>query len=138
VQGDILLVSTGSPLDDSFEGVVVDFSSRWIRLAVSSTAAGEIAAAGKGVAWRLDLFANTVTHQRCSSALQEFAAGPVGQQQGQLQAAGGLPGADVVQQQEVLWRVLTGAIPQGVPHHHQPDWIVYRKMSCVYCINGQQ
>eukprot|EP00775_Hariotina_reticulata_P004851 gene4851-5098_t len=112
-QGDILLVSTGSPLDDSFEGVVVDFSSRWIRLAVSSTAAGEISAAGRGMTWRLDLFANTVTHQRCSAALLEFAAGPAGQAQQGSEAAGGVPGVDVAQQQEALWRVLAGAIPQG-------------------------
>jgi len=42
----ILLISQGQPLEDSYEGVVVDFSSRWIRLALASTAAAAVSAAG--------------------------------------------------------------------------------------------
>jgi hypothetical protein len=112
-QGDILLVSRGEPLEDSRESVVVDFSSRWIRLALNPTAAAAVAAAGRGTAWRLDLFANTVSHERCSEALKRFADGASGQVEAEV---GGVVWQQVTQQQEVLWRVLAGVIPTGESH----------------------
>uniref|UniRef100_A0A383VFK2 AAA+ ATPase domain-containing protein n=1 Tax=Tetradesmus obliquus TaxID=3088 RepID=A0A383VFK2_TETOB len=125
-QGDILLVSQGDPLEDSHESVVVDFSSRWIRLALNPTAAAAVSAAGRGAAWRLDLFANTVSHERCSEALKRFAAG-VGGGQADAAAAGGLAGQSVTQQQEALWRVLAGVIPPGqtlaAAAAQTPPWI---------------
>lgn len=42
------------------EGAVMDFSSRWIRVAVPETAAVELA---KGP-WRMDLYINTTAHDR--------------------------------------------------------------------------
>jgi hypothetical protein len=111
LQGDILLVSQGDPLEDSHESVVVDFSSRWIRLALTPTAAAAVSAAGRGAAWRLDLFANTVSHERCSEALKRFADGASGQV---VAGVGGVVGQQVMQQQEALWRVLAGVIPSGV------------------------
>lgn len=38
----------------------MDYSSRWIRVAVPSDVATHI----EGGAWRLDLYANTVAHER--------------------------------------------------------------------------
>jgi hypothetical protein len=110
LQGDILLVSRGDPLKDSHESVVVDFSSRWIRLALNPTAAAAVAAAGRGAAWRLDLFANTVSHERCSEALKRFADGASGQVD---VGVSGVVGQQMMQQQEALWRVLAGVIPTG-------------------------
>jgi hypothetical protein len=139
-QGDILLVSQGDPLADSHEAVVVDCSSRWIRLALSPTAAAAVAAAAgrswrRGATndnaragpqqqqqqqqhqqqqlqqrgtWRLDLFANTVSHERCSEGLQRFAAAVT--QQGQQ----GLLSQAVSGQQELLCRLLAGVLPAGV------------------------
>lgn len=127
VQGDILLVSQGDPLGDSQEAIVVDFSSRWIRLAMNPVAAAAVAAAsggwGRGSSagarrwrpiWRLDLFANTVSHERCSEALHRF-ADAVTQQEGsdrQVLLSGQLTQGQL-QQQEALCRVLAGALPAG-------------------------
>jgi hypothetical protein len=133
LQGDILLVSQGDPLGDSQEAIVVDFSSRWIRLAMNPVAAEAIGATGSGgwarssngsnagarswrPIWRLDLFANTVSHERCSEALQRF-ADAVTQSAGDADKQGLLSGLltqGQVQQQEALCRVLAGALPQGV------------------------
>ena len=46
--------------DDALEGVVVDYSSKWIRLAVPLDVAGHL----QGQPWRLDLYANTTAHER--------------------------------------------------------------------------
>lgn len=142
-KGDILLVSQGDPLGDSHEAIVVDFSSRWIRLAMNPTAAAAVAAAagsswssssssgsnGGGIRrnwrpiWRLDLFANTVSHERCSEALHRFAGAVTQQQQQQQGSAGefvdrqgllsGLLTQGQLQQQEALCRVLAGVVSPG-------------------------
>jgi hypothetical protein len=132
MQGDILLVSQGEPLGDSQEAIVVDFSSRWIRLAMNPVAAATVAAAAGGWGrgsngsnagarswrpiWRLDLFANTVSHERCSEALHRF-ADAVTQGSGDVDKQGLLSGLltqGQLQQQEALCRVLAGALPPGV------------------------
>jgi hypothetical protein len=58
LQGDIVLLSQGVPpgmspidSDSAIEGVVLDYSSRWIRVAVPTTAAE----AARGAEWRIDL-----------------------------------------------------------------------------------
>ncbi|KAK9812656.1 hypothetical protein WJX72_001408 [[Myrmecia] bisecta] len=67
-QGDIVLISKGSPDEDAMEAVVMDYSTRWIRVAVPDLIAPYI----QGGPWRLDQFANTVAHERCMEALQTF------------------------------------------------------------------
>ena len=42
MQGDIVLISSGQPTADSMEGVIMDFSSRWLRVALPSTVAGSV------------------------------------------------------------------------------------------------
>jgi len=129
-QGDILLVSQGDPLGDSHEAVVLDFSSRWIRLAMNPTAAAAVAAASGGwdssrdssgrqwrPIWRLDLFANTVSHERCSEALHRFAEAATQQQgSGDMDRQGLLSSLLTqaqLQQQEALCRLLAGVLPTG-------------------------
>jgi hypothetical protein len=130
------LVSQGDPLGDSQEAVVIDFSSRWIRLAMNPVAAATVAAAAGGGwargsssgssgairrSWRpifrLDLFANTVSHERCSEALQRFAEAASGQQGSgaadrQVLLSGALTQGQL-QQQEALCRMLAGVLPPG-------------------------
>eukprot|EP00955_Chlamydomonas_euryale_P083217 363813-Chlamydomonas_euryale.AAC.2 len=50
-QGDVVLLSQGRPSDDSTEAVVVDFSSRWLRVAVPADKAPGVTGPG----WRVDL-----------------------------------------------------------------------------------
>ena len=47
--------------DDALEGVVMDYSSQWVRVAVPQSLAGHI----QGQPWRLDQYANTTAHERC-------------------------------------------------------------------------
>lgn len=46
--------------DDALEGVVMDYSARWVRLAVPATVAAFVV----GGPFRLDLYANTTAHER--------------------------------------------------------------------------
>ncbi|KAL3140824.1 hypothetical protein ABBQ32_14194 [Trebouxia sp. C0010 RCD-2024] len=66
--GDIVLISRHAPGDDAVEGVVMDFSSQWIRVAVPQAVAGHF----QGQPWRLDLYANATAHERCMAAVQRF------------------------------------------------------------------
>ena len=46
--------------DDAVEGVVMDYSSQWVRVAVPQAVAGHF----QGQPWRLDLYANATAHER--------------------------------------------------------------------------
>ena len=46
--------------DDALEGVVMDYSSQWVRVAVPHAVAGHL----QGQPWRLDQYANTTAHER--------------------------------------------------------------------------
>ena len=46
--------------DDALEGVVMDYSARWVRLAVPANVAAFVV----GGTFRLDLYANTTAHER--------------------------------------------------------------------------
>ena len=46
--------------DDALEGVVMDYSSQWVRVAVPQAVAGHL----QGQPWRLDQYANTTAHER--------------------------------------------------------------------------
>ena len=46
--------------DDAVEGVVMDYSSQWLRVAVPQAVAGHF----QGQPWRLDLYANATAHER--------------------------------------------------------------------------
>lgn len=140
-------------MGDSYEAVVLDFSSRWIRLAMNPTAAAALAAASGGwgassssssrggrgsssngrgggsrsttttsrrwqTIWRLDLFANTVSHERCTEALHRFADAVTqgsGDADRQVLLSGALTQAQL-QQQEALCRLLAGVLPPGEQH----------------------
>ncbi|DBA71486.1 TPA: hypothetical protein ACH3X2_14306 [Trebouxia sp. C0005] len=67
-QGDIVLISQTKPGDDALEGVVMDYSSQWVRVAVPQAVAGHL----QGQPWRLDQYANTTAHERCMSAVHKF------------------------------------------------------------------
>jgi len=54
------------------EGVVVDLSAWWIRVAVPEALGGGI----RGGPWRIDLFANTTAHERCACCRHEPVAMP--------------------------------------------------------------
>ncbi|GFH12577.1 uncharacterized protein HaLaN_08290, partial [Haematococcus lacustris] len=80
-QGDVILISrdlgprhSRSPIDDdsAYEAVLLDYSSRWLRVAVPA-AVGPIL---RGPGWRLDLYANTVAYERSLEAVEGFARGP--------------------------------------------------------------
>lgn len=128
---------------------MVDFSSRWIRLAMNPVAAAAVAAAsgswdrtssstsdrsssngssGSSIRsssgrssggrswraiWRLDLFANTVSHERCSEALNRFADAVQGSGQDGQGLVSGLLTQGQLRQQEALCRVLAGVLPPG-------------------------
>ncbi|GIL89655.1 hypothetical protein Vretifemale_17450 [Volvox reticuliferus] len=67
--GDIVLVSPNNrPGEASMEGVVLDFSSRWIRVALPV----DLAHGVQGSGWRLDLYANTVAHERARGAVKRY------------------------------------------------------------------
>ena len=46
--------------DDAVEGVVMDYSSKWVRVAVPQSVAGLL----QGGPWRLDQYGNTTAHER--------------------------------------------------------------------------
>lgn len=46
--------------DFSVEGVVMDYSTRWIRVALPAESAGQV----RGSPWRLDQYGNTTAHER--------------------------------------------------------------------------
>ena len=46
--------------DDALEGVVMDYSSQWVRVAVPQAVAGHL----QGQPWRLDQYANATAHER--------------------------------------------------------------------------
>lgn len=106
-----MLISHGNPTADSFEGVVVDYATRWLRIALPNSTAGHV----RGPGWRLDLFANTVAHERSCLALSRFAAPATGGSGSDhdaiatraATAGGGDDGGSD------LWRVLSGAISAG-------------------------
>ncbi|GIL42418.1 hypothetical protein Vafri_393 [Volvox africanus] len=67
--GDIVLVSPNNrPGEASLEGVVLDFSSRWIRVALPV----DLAHGVQGSGWRLDLYANTIAHERARGAVKRY------------------------------------------------------------------
>ncbi|GLI70630.1 hypothetical protein VaNZ11_015565 [Volvox africanus] len=67
--GDIVLVSPSNrPGEASLEGVVLDFSSRWIRVALPL----DLAHGVQGSGWRLDLYANTIAHERARGAVKRY------------------------------------------------------------------
>lgn len=68
---------------------------RWLRVAVPADLAGAI----QGTGWRVDLFANTVAHERCTAALKRFADTASG-------SATAEPGWQLLQ-------CLSGALPAG-------------------------
>ena len=49
--------------DDSVEGVVMDYSTKWIRVAVPQSVAGLL----QDGPWRLDQYGNTTAHERYTS-----------------------------------------------------------------------
>ncbi|KAK9866541.1 hypothetical protein WJX84_006717 [Apatococcus fuscideae] len=94
-QGDIVLLSQARPGESSLEGVVMDSGAKWLRVAVSASTAPHI----HGAPWRLDLYADTISHERCRQALQAFSQ----------------PQPDVSPGQMQLRRVLLGlGLPQGL------------------------
>ncbi|KAI8470873.1 MAG: putative DNA helicase [Monoraphidium minutum] len=118
-QGDIVLISKGEPGEESLEGVVVDYSTRWLRVALPTQVAEHV----RGSGWRLDLYANTIAHERAQAALRCFAApaggggsgssskgggggGPDAESDGRKWAGPGAPG-------EGLWRALSGSLTAG-------------------------
>jgi hypothetical protein len=46
--------------ENAVEGVVMDYSTRWIRVAVPAEAAWQV----RGGSWRLDQYSNTTAHER--------------------------------------------------------------------------
>ncbi|KAG2453966.1 hypothetical protein HYH02_001012 [Chlamydomonas schloesseri] len=67
--GDIVLVSPNNkPGESSLEGVVLDFSTRWMRVALPA----DLAAGVQGSGWRLDLYANTIAHERARGAVKRY------------------------------------------------------------------
>ncbi|GBF93852.1 hypothetical protein Rsub_06851 [Raphidocelis subcapitata] len=122
-QGDIVLVSRGDPGEDSLEGIVVDYSTRWLRVALPTQLAQHV----RGPGWRLDLFANTIAHERAKAALRCFAAPALGG--GKAEGAGGGGGgggggsadpeadgrkwAGTGAPGEGLWRALSGCRAPG-------------------------
>ncbi len=109
-QGDILLISRGTPTEDSLEGVVIDYSSRWLRVALPTPAASAIRGAGPNARWRLDLFANTASHERSMAALAVFGAMGGGGGGEAVEVEGGEGWPD-------LWRLLAGAVAPGERLH---------------------
>lgn len=51
--------------DDALEGVVMDYSSQWMRVAVPQAVAGHI----QGQPWRLYQYANTTAHERYTTLI---------------------------------------------------------------------
>ncbi|KIY93585.1 hypothetical protein MNEG_14377 [Monoraphidium neglectum] len=120
--GDIILISRGDPGGDSLEGVVVDYSTRWLRVALPTQVAEHV----RGPGWRLDLYANTIAHERAQAALKCFAApalGGGGGGGGGDSGGGGAVAADAEadgrkwagpgQPGEGLWRALSGCLTAG-------------------------
>ncbi|GAX73483.1 hypothetical protein CEUSTIGMA_g935.t1 [Chlamydomonas eustigma] len=76
-RGDVVLVTAGdggrsSPGgDNSIEALVLDFSSRWIRVAVPSDRGKDI----RGAGWRVDLYANSISYERARQAVERFSQG---------------------------------------------------------------
>ncbi|KAK9863459.1 hypothetical protein WJX84_011464 [Apatococcus fuscideae] len=106
-QGDIILLSQARPGESSLEGIVVDSSAKWMRVAVSASTAPHI----RGGPWRLDLYADTVSSERCRQALHAFSQPQPELTPGQIQ----------------LRRVLLGAgLPQGLDlpsaSRQAPSW----------------
>jgi regulator of nonsense transcripts 1 len=58
--------------DDVVTGVVLERGPAWIKLAVSESAALVLGQAGPGAAFRVDMAANAVAHERMRAALQQF------------------------------------------------------------------
>ena len=109
------------------EGVVVDFSTRWLRVALPTLSAQRV----RGGGWRLDLYANTVSHERCQAALRCFAAPVLGGSGGGGKSGGkssskggggsssgaaapdGRDWAGPGRPGEALWRALSGCLAAG-------------------------
>lgn len=51
LQGDVVLLSQGDPGDDSLEALVLDFSTKWIRVALPADRGQHV----RGPGWRMDL-----------------------------------------------------------------------------------
>ncbi|GMH33318.1 hypothetical protein BSKO_01152 [Bryopsis sp. KO-2023] len=66
--GDSVYLSKRKPGESSLEALVVDYSSRWIRVALPAVMGVDV----PGDGWRLDLCAKTITYRRCMEALTEF------------------------------------------------------------------
>ena len=56
--------------DDALEGVVMDYSSKWVRVAVPQSVAGQL----REGPWRLDQYANPTAHERCATVCPGAAA----------------------------------------------------------------
>ncbi|KAG2495801.1 hypothetical protein HYH03_006043 [Edaphochlamys debaryana] len=117
--GDIVLVSPNNkPSEASLEGIVLDFSSRWVRVALPA----DLAAGVQGTGWRLDLYANTIAHERARGAVKRYcqaaaesgagsnsASGSDDEGSGGSGGGGGSSGGSAVG----LLRALAGAVPAG-------------------------
>ncbi|KXZ45751.1 hypothetical protein GPECTOR_51g737 [Gonium pectorale] len=123
--GDIVLVSpNGRPSDSSLEGVVLDFSSRWIRVALPADQALGV----QGGGWRLDLYANTIAHERARGAVQRFCqtAGESGSGGGGSDSDGE-DGGSSRGGSTLLLRALAGGLPAATPLEQlaaaAPPWL---------------
>ncbi|KAF5843656.1 AAA domain-containing protein [Dunaliella salina] len=94
-------------MDNAFEAVVVDYSARWLRVALPSS----VASAVRGSSWRMDMYANTVGYERGLASVQRFAQGPAPDAASAPAAAG----APLTKSQATLdlWCLLSGALPAG-------------------------
>lgn len=105
-----MLLSRGDPLADAVTALLLDGSSRTLRLALPPAAAAAVAAAGPAARWRVDLFANTVTHERCTAALERFANSAAGAVDAAAASASSAGGAA---QRAALLRLLAGLLGPG-------------------------
>ncbi|KAG1672361.1 hypothetical protein FOA52_010979 [Chlamydomonas sp. UWO 241] len=70
-KGDVLLLTQGdTPGDDSLEALLLDYSTKWLRVALPADKGPSV----RGTGWRLDLFANTVSFERARNAVTQAAA----------------------------------------------------------------
>ena len=98
-----------APLWDSLEGVVVDFSAAWMRVALHPKDAREV----RGGGWRLDLWGSNVAYKRCKRALQCFGAVALGCDDGSEAAEAGWGWGGPGRPGEALWRALAGRPAAG-------------------------
>eukprot|EP00798_Chlamydomonas_sp_ICE-L_P012084 gene12084-15195_t len=110
-QGDVVLLTPGgeSPDDSSVEAVVLDYSTRWIRVALPPEAASTV----RGGGWRIDMFANTTSYERSHGAVKRFSTPPGNDEDGSRNMN--------TESVKDLLRMLTGTIPAGGLPEQEPS-----------------